>query len=312
MAHESDSASTDTSLDSTGSVKTGRSTRLIRCAVPLSKRTSHVSPEDKKHSRLARRYATRRQHASRAGQLFDLKRRVSKTFVKLHSNSPSGQQFVPKHGERAGAESPKTCSATPGPDKTAPTTPTYLERTPPRTSSRHALNILLDSPLSVMAKHLNVRREPVISPPAPRQQPSILLNDRPADDLTTMSPPRFQKVSSPPRDPELLNTKWKPRPATPQLSITVFSRTRSPSYALSSSHPPGRRVNITPPAGISLAELRGLIERALGHDVRTLRGKVFIGTRAMFLPLVSERFFAQWVRERIRDGGSGVVEAWYT
>ncbi|KAL5504221.1 hypothetical protein ACEPAH_8295 [Sanghuangporus vaninii] len=271
MEAKSEKANLDFSVS-----ETRRPTRRMCYAIPLSKRAvSALASNHRLNSRLVKHYEIRLCNASCAWKLFKLRSGAAKKPRKTVSDIGS--------------------------------IPSYLTRTPPRVSSRQPISILFDTSLSGMTKQSAMKREPMSSPPLAR--PSLLINGVPANDLPTMSPPQFNRPLSPPRNPELLNTRWAPRPATPPLNITVFAKNRA--AASSSLMYPGRRVTITPPAGTSLVELRGLVERALGHDVRTLRGMVFIGSRSMFLPLVSEWFFAQWVRERIRDGGSGIVEAWY-
>ncbi|KAL5526491.1 hypothetical protein ACEPAF_8215 [Sanghuangporus sanghuang] len=272
-----------------------RPIRRMCYAIPLSKRAaSAIASNHRLNSRLVKRYETRVRNASCAWKLFKLRSGASKSCTCRRRN------FVSSHDSQT-IPRPRTAISDIG------SMPSYLTRTPRRVSSRQPINILFDSPLSGMTKQSAVKREPMSSPPLAR--PSLLINGIPANDFTTMSPPQFNRLLSPPRNPELLNTRWAPRPATPPLNITVFAKNRS--AAPSSLMYPGRRVTITPPAGTSFVEFRGLVERVLGHDVQTLRGMVFIVSRSMFLPLVSERFFAQWVKERVRDGGSGIVEAWY-
>ncbi|KAL5486090.1 hypothetical protein ACEPAI_7134 [Sanghuangporus weigelae] len=298
--HETDAKSEEANLDFSASAETRRPTRRMCYAIPLSKRAgSAITSKHRLNSRLVKHYGTRLCNASCAWRLFKLRSGAANSCICRR------RYFVSRHDSQA----------IPGPRTTIfsdiGSTPPYLTRTPPRVSSRQPISIPLDTPLSGMTKQSTMKRAPMSSPPAIR--PSLLINGIPATDLgavATMSPPQFNRLLSPPRNPELLNTRWAPRPATPPLNVTVFAK-KDCSAAPSSLMYPGRRVTITPPAGTSLVELRGLVERALGHDVRTLRGMVFIGSRSMFLPLVSERFFAQWVKERIRDGGTGIVEAWY-
>ncbi|EJD06889.1 uncharacterized protein FOMMEDRAFT_152214 [Fomitiporia mediterranea MF3/22] len=151
--------------------------------------------------------------------------------------------------------------------------------------------------------------EQSLSTSSDSSRPTFKLNDEPADDSVFKTPPRFfNRLTSPTRNPTLLNTRWKPRPVIPPLTITVFSRDRSAN----ATKYPGRRFTISPPAGTTLAEFRRTVERTLGLEVRALRGMVFIGKRSMFLPLLTERFYVQWAKERMREGGIGVVEAWHT
>ncbi|KAL5525699.1 hypothetical protein ACEPAG_7036 [Sanghuangporus baumii] len=287
---ESEKAKLDFSVS-----ETRRPTRRMCYAIPSSKRAVFaIVSNHRLNSRLVRCYENKLRNASCAWKLFKLRSGVAKNCVCRRRNFVCDSQAIP--GPRT------TIFSDIG------STPPYLTRTPPRVSSRQPISIPLETPLSGMTKQSTMRRASMSSPPAIR--PSLLINGIPATDLTTMSPPQFNRLSSPPRNPELLNTRWAPRPAIPPLNITVFAKNRSAAPPSSLMYP-GRRVTITPPAGTSLVELRGLVERALGHDVRTLRGMVFIGSRSMFLPLVSERFFAQWVKERIRDGGTGIIQAWY-
>ena len=71
---------------------------------------------------------------------------------------------------------------------------------------------------------------------------------------------------------------------------------------------PGRRFTVMPPAGASLAELRGSIEKVAGHKIGIMKGMTMVGRTMMNVPLMSDRFYGQWVKERVTEGGMGVVE----
>ena len=202
--------------------------------------------------------------------------------------------------------------------------------------------------------------------PTPSPCPVLMLNGVPAEESdleiadTSANKLQAQQIN-PPRNPALLNTRWAPKPAIPPLTITVIvrrqqsqSQTRSisgrnsdstlaalttktkfpgwTSSSLSSSTSnsdltPGEpELVLTPPAGTSLEELRGIISKSLLNKkngsgsglgfgggfgyMGALRGEVSVGSRKLFLPLLTERFYAQWVKERVKEDGKGVVEVY--
>ena len=85
--------------------------------------------------------------------------------------------------------------------------------------------------------------------------------------------------------------------------ITVFVKQRR-----ANSMYPGRRLTVNPPAGTTLAELRSEIERVVGAKVGILKGMTVVGSGMVSVPLMTERFYGQWVKERTKEGGVGVVE----
>lgn len=161
----------------------------------------------------------------------------------------------------------------------------------------------LASPRKPLGLLTNKQTPQLCTPPRPR--PLLHINGLPEEEHTS-SPRSLQFHPSPrssPRSKKLLSARWRPRPARPPLTITVFVKERS-----SRAMYPGRRFIVKPLAGASLAELRSSIEKVAGHKVGIMKGMTMIGRTMMNVPLMSDRFYGEWVKERVSEGGMGVVE----
>lgn len=159
---------------------------------------------------------------------------------------------------------------------------------------------------------------PATSKPQP---PTLLLNGA-APALGDFYPmDLYARPESPPPSPDLLNERWAPRGRP--LTLTVYVKTDQPlpaghrprGIAQSADAKEAADRNLLDVIEVviypdhTLADLRGAIEDAIESHT-FLRGAVKLAGREVFLPLLGERFFRQWMKERMREGGVGNIEAW--
>ncbi|THH04524.1 hypothetical protein EW145_g5456 [Phellinidium pouzarii] len=167
----------------------------------------------------------------------------------------------------------------------------------------------------------------------PPARPTLLLNDIPTDELEridgTRRPPSLHLTNPPPNDPELLSVHWVPKPVVHPLTLTVLVKGNSahPASYLSNSNlfsttsssrkarkneyleADAQTITVNTYAENTIADLRVAIEGVLGYRTY-LRGMVHVGKRELFVPLLTERFFREWVKERMNEGRKGIIEAW--
>ncbi|KAH8117936.1 hypothetical protein DFH11DRAFT_866716 [Phellopilus nigrolimitatus] len=142
----------------------------------------------------------------------------------------------------------------------------------------------------------------------PSPAPALLLNGMPTDTGQCNASAALNRRSpSPPIDRALLNVRWAPKPTMRPFAITVLVKGHSSDPA---AYTTGlRSLEIRTHMENTLEDLRGAVEKALGYRPY-LRGMVRVGAREMFVPLLREVFFQQWVAERVREGGEAVIDAW--
>ena len=163
-------------------------------------------------------------------------------------------------------------------------------------------------PLGTLTNVLNER-----SPTGLLTSPALMVNGTLIDDMVDSQSGGLSYFSPPlPRDPSLLNLSWTPKPVLHPITIQVIVKGKS-----GRRHPNFRgapvadeTLNVQCYMENTFLDLHEAVESVLGYGVNFF-GTKFGNERQICMPILSEKYFRQWVEDHaLGGGGSGTLLAW--